>query len=441
MSPIGPIGPIRLIRLLPLVLLLTLAACGDDNENVFGERAANRVERNLNEYYSVLEGQSQGWAMDYYPADRSLGGVAYTAVFKNGEVSMQCAQSITNTVTSTTYPIGTSVSSYYRILGETGIVLSFDTYNALFHYWSQPFSGKAKGYQSDYEFTFLTASADSVVLVGKKYQNVLKLYPLKQSATDYVQGVDATGSILRNITRKRAVIDGNSQPITMTESQFTYQVDGQSHTMSYIFTPQGIRFYRTACPAGVPVDQMSFDATTLELRSADGRVVLPAPSATESFAGTKTQWYLCYTPAGGATDMCADLQTVIGDIVKIFKKRDWGYEVLTDLYIGINLLPADKDTHRMIIGLNAKDNYGKGGNTFFGYGIAMDVVDNSRQLISITLTEAGTSFDKHVFCQPFVDFIAQHSPYVLTFDSQDAPTEVTLTSEKDATKWFKVKLR
>ena len=128
----------------------TLTSCSNDVDNVFGESAAERVAKSQADYYATLEGQQQGWILDYFPADGSMGGVAYTVKFADGEATIACEQDIKNPVTSTTYPVGTEWTSLYRITNETGLVLTFDTYNPLFHYWSQPSQGHGKGYESDY---------------------------------------------------------------------------------------------------------------------------------------------------------------------------------------------------------------------------------------------------------------------------------------------------
>jgi hypothetical protein len=79
-----------------------LSSCSDGADDVFGESAANRMAKSQSEYTTILESQQQGWAVDFYPSDRSQGGVAYTARFHDGEVAMTCEQPITNSVTSTT---------------------------------------------------------------------------------------------------------------------------------------------------------------------------------------------------------------------------------------------------------------------------------------------------------------------------------------------------
>ena len=419
--------------------LLALTACSDDVEDVFGESAATRVSQARQQYYDVLEGNAQGWALDYYPSDGIEGGVAYTARFQNGRVTMACEQRIVNTDISTTYPLGTEVESAYRIVGETGILLTFDTYNALFHYWSQPFKGHAKGYESDYEFTFLSACADSVVLRGKKHGNMLRMYPLRESATQYINKVAAMHVTLESITRKRAVVDGQALPVTMAYNLFTYSDHGTRRSVPFVHTPDGIRFYQPVTLGGVTTNSMTFDSDSQELRTADGRIVLPRPTAIEqTFIAPRRQWLFSYKwSTGEPSDMCDELRDVIKGCADIINQGVWG-EKVRELYLGANMESFATDRHRWVLGWHTRMS---GIDFYIGYAIDMELTDASRQVATIELLEAANLFSNYGYWQPFVDFIGQHSPYLLQFNDPDNPTEVTLVSERDSSKWFKLKIK
>ena len=426
-----------IIKFCTLAIFALFTSCTPEVEDTFGDSAANRMADKQNSYYDILESQQQGWAFDFYPSDRSLGGVAYAARFKDGEVTMACEQPIANSVTGKTYPVGTEVKSFYQIKNETSVLLTFDTYNPLFHYWSQPSYGHAKGFLSDYEFTFISASADSVVLRGKKYGNLLKMYPLKEDAPTYVKKVRQMHNVLGSVIRKRAVVDGTKQTVTMAYNLFTYQSSEKTDTVAFIHTDSGIRFYQPVVLGGVVVSQLTYNSSADELRSADSRVVLPTPTVAERFAGTSTQWYFDYDFSTGPHSMCDELKGYFKSAAAKIAEPDWGFEVMTDVYIGANLVTTD--SYHMIIGWKTKSNYGTGDSTCFGYSISMDLLDDSRQLISIQPHVATADFNQH--CQTTVDFIGLNSPYLMAFDNDQHPTTVTLTSERDSSKWFKLKIK
>ena len=415
-----------------------LLSCTDGADNVFGESAADRMDKSIVQYTSILEAQQHGWAVDFYPSDRSQGGVAYTALFRNGEVTMTCEQPITNSVTATSYPVGTKVSSLYRIVSETSALLTFDTYNPLFHYWSQAVPGHAKGYESDYEFTFISASADSVVLRGKKHGNLMKFYPLKEDAATYINKVNQSHTTLNGITRKRAIIDGQPVAVSMSNNNLTLKQGSTATTMPFIYTASGLRFYEQLTVGSVSTRELTFNADTQELCSADNRFVMPKPTVIEEFLGTSDQWYFGYNKTTGCSDMCEELANILSDCAKKIKKPNWGYEVLNSAYIGGNMLSADADNHRMVIGWISNDNYGSGAPAYFGYALTMDMDDASRQTITLQPQEAATGFGDRNYFMAMVEFIGNNNPYLLSFDNNEAPTSVTLTSERDSSKWFKL---
>ncbi|MBO6287508.1 MAG: DUF4302 domain-containing protein, partial [Prevotella sp.] len=314
----------------------TLSSCSNDTDSLFDQPSAERMAASQAAYVATLEGQQQGWVLDFYPSDGSLGGVAYTVRFSGGEATIACEQALRNPVTAATYPVGTELTSLYTIKEETGVILSFDTYNPLLHYWSQPSQGRGKGYESDYEFTFISASADSVVLRGKKHGNLLRMFPLKQTAAEYVNQVAQMRTTLNAVTRKRAVVGGQDIPVTMTDNLLTFPVTTQqaSKTVPFVFTPEGLRFYEPVTINGSTATQLFYDSPTGDLRSESGAITLPTPTVAERFAGTKTQWYFGYDRKKGASDMCDELLNIITECAKQ-TAGSYGEEV-RDIYLGVN---------------------------------------------------------------------------------------------------------
>ena len=415
-----------------------LSSCSNDTDSLFDQPSAERMAASQAAYVATLEGQQQGWVLDFYPSDGSLGGVAYTVRFSGGEATIACEQALRNPVTAATYPVGTELTSLYTIKEETGVILSFDTYNPLLHYWSQPSQGRGKGYESDYEFTFISASADSVVLRGKKHGNLLRMFPLKQTAAEYVNQVAQMRTTLNAVTRKRAVVGGQDIPVTMTDNLLTFPVTTQqaSKTVPFVFTPEGLRFYEPVTINGSTATQLFYDSPTGDLRSESGAITLPTPTVAERFAGTKTQWYFGYDRKKGASDMCDELLNIITECAKQ-TAGSYGEEV-RDIYLGVNLENASNDPHRMVLGWHTRFS---GIDLYIGYAIGMEMADYQRQTVNIIPQEGANLFYNYSYWQPFVDFVGSGSPYQLQFDNDDNPTEATLTSEQDSSKWFKLKLK
>ncbi len=430
--------------LLP-TLSSVFTSCSPETENIFGESAAIRLQKSVVGYTEILESNTRGWAMDFYPGQRVEGGIAYTAQFKDGKVTLRCERAIDYSEliykSEYQYGAGDEVTSGYTVKSENSVLLTFDTFNALIHYWSQPFGLQAAGYASDYEFTFLSACADSVVLRGKKYDNRMCLYPLSQEPKTYIGQVASMRSKLSGIPRHRLVADGQTVIINCSDNHLKFNEGGINHDIPFIYTATGIRFYQTVKIRGIVMNEMTFDAASQELRTADGRLVIPAPTLAERFVATHDQWYLDYDKSTGIGEMCDELKTLVETNVKSFKSVDWGYEQLQAIYIGANLLDAEKDAHRMVMGWTIRDNYGSGNVGYFGYAINMELSGDDQESINMIPLEGAIGFGNHIFCQPLVDFIGNNSPYRLTFDDSANPKNVTLTSVKDSGKWFKLSLR
>lgn len=421
------------------VVAAGLTACQSDDDNVFGQSVSERQNQAMADYAAILKGAPNGWVMDFYPADLTLGGVAYTALFDGTDVTMTCEQDINNAYINKQFVAGTPFTSGYRILAEQGIVLSFDTYNPLFHYWSQPSGTDSDGFASDYEFTFVSASANELVLRGKKYGNILRMRPLNEPQDVYINKVAAMRATLKDIPRKRALVDGKAVAVSVMDGYMDYSdAQGQLCETAFLYTATGIRFYESVVLDGVAVSEFMLDASSHDLVSADQRVRLPMPTLLERFCGTIAQWHFVRDAQKKYyTEMSAKVEQVFTEAVNATMKQNW--ENVDDIYIGANKLPADKDSHRMVIGFTTSISSWSSITYEVCYGVAMSVADEDKLLANVQPTESANLFYNYSMLQPVVDIIGQGSPYRLEFDDSDNPTQVKLTSAADSDLWFVLK--
>lgn len=415
-------------------------ACSPSTDSVFGDSPAVRQQQAAARYAAILEGAELGWAMDFYPGEGEYGGIAYTVAFDGGKATLSCEQAIDNTRVdgraAGNYAAGQAVTSDYHILNGRSVMLSFDTYNPLLHYWSQPSGTDYDGYASDYEFTFVSASPDSVVLRGVKHGRLMRLYPLTVAASDYIPRVADMRRALDAVTRKRAVVDGITLPVTAIESHLQYDDGGVVRDVPYTFTPTGLRFYQPVTMNGATALELTLDPATQSLVSVDGRMQLPAPTRLELFCGTTTQWHFVFGRTEADYDMCDELRTILQAAVSQLGREK--FESLADMFIGMNKLSRDEAPQRYVMGWTT---------SYLSlryevcHGIDLSVADEQSSTVSIRATEYGNLFYNYTMFAPVLDFVAQASPYVLTFDSADSPTSVRLTSQADPSKWFTLKTK
>jgi len=426
-------------KIIAALAALAVVGCSPDTERVFGDSPILREQQAATAYAAILEQPEQGWAVDYYPGELEYGGIAYTATFTDGRVTLACEQTVNNTqVDGRRYAAAEPVSSHYSIVNGRGVMLSFDTYNALLHYWSQPSGTDYDGYAGDYEFTFVSASADSVVMRGVKHGNLLRMYPLSEPAADYLQQVADMRGVLGSDVRKRLVADGTTVHVTAMENHIEFtDADGQPGSMPYVYTADGLRFYSPLTFNGVSALELLLNRESMSLRSPDGRMQLPAPTSLERFCGANTQWHFCFGRTDDSYLMCDELRSILKNAASQLSRQR--YETLTDVYIGLNKLPREQDVQRTVMGWTSS-------YVAWAYevchGISMTVVDDEAQLVDIRATESGNLYYNYAaFFAPMLDFVTEGSPWQLTFDDPSAPASVKFTSRADDSKWFTLQLK
>lgn len=162
---------------------LALTSCLKDEKEVFDESPSTRLQKTLEQTKTILESQTNGWALYIYPKDPSTGamnkGYIYTVKFQNSQVTARSQRDNSGQKEET---------SYYKLTNDEGPVLSFDTGNSILHYWSTP-GGSSSQYQGrggDYEFNIMEVSNERIKLIGKRYRCVAELVPIQKEASEYI---------------------------------------------------------------------------------------------------------------------------------------------------------------------------------------------------------------------------------------------------------------
>lgn len=244
--------------ILTAVLPLVLSSCLKDDADAFDITASERIREVQVGTEKVLTDAPNGWLMEYYPsATQEYGGVTIYMKFNEGGV----------TVTSERGGADKTAHSLYSYDQDYGPTINFDSYNPLFHFYSEPDVGigdKNKGMGGDSEFTIVSYAADKVVLRGKKTQNDIVLTPLPegvwttqfQNYLDVVAQMDGMSSYefaLNGTTyeiSRDAVPNYNSRYFTIYTSPET--------KVSFIYTTTGLKFYKPLVIDGVSIDEMEW---------------------------------------------------------------------------------------------------------------------------------------------------------------------------------------
>lgn len=257
--------------LFTLIAVLSFTSCSNDIDEVFDKPSAERVNDAIAEYKTVLTSAENGWLMKYYPkANTKYGG--YNLLLKFGT---------DGNVTAMSDALGadTKATSHYKLEQSASIVLSFDEYNKVIHFFSDPANpagvgDNGKGMEGDLEFRVLTATADSVVMLGKKRGTKIVMTPMAKDA-DWAETISHIDDLEQEMQFPKYTCEVNDVKYVATSSYRTItftssNAEEGSTTEPYIVTDKGIEFYEPITLNGVTIkgfnyvggDNYEFDATS-----------------------------------------------------------------------------------------------------------------------------------------------------------------------------------
>lgn len=177
-----------------LVSILALTGCQREEENLFNQSAAERLNTAVATYTYRFAASKGGWAMEYYPtnglsAPRGKGYLILADIKSDGTVKM----AMNNEMTDYSYLEDTSL---WDIIKDMGPVLSFSTYNKCIHYFCDPgIYDTGLGYEGDYEFVVidLPEDAEMAMVKGKKSGVYVRMTSLPEGTVykDYLDSVSA----------------------------------------------------------------------------------------------------------------------------------------------------------------------------------------------------------------------------------------------------------
>lgn len=134
-------------------------------------------EEAVQEARKILSDSATTWEMAYFP-NLEYSSKGYNMVIKfnqNGSVCVSAKNS-----TTTMNKLMTDCESTWVVKRDYGPLLSFDTYNNVFHAWSDP-GNDGVGLMGDYEFYILKATTDVVLLKGKKHGAYCVMRPMRNT--------------------------------------------------------------------------------------------------------------------------------------------------------------------------------------------------------------------------------------------------------------------
>lgn len=235
------------------VLLSPLASCVKDQPEVFDKPSSARMQDYLENVRDILKDSAEGWALSYYPGSKYATcyiGLKFTAQ----EVTAYAQDKPEEAVTSR-----------YKLVADDGAVLSFDTYNAIIHYYSTPNQSLYQARGGDFEFEIMKVTAERITLRGKRSRNFCYLDRLSRNVSEFLAEMNEAEAKLDIVAFTGEVTGGLVEGF----------MDGTSHTLSigrkgaealemlsarYMVVPGGIHFNEPFTFQGVTFQDFAYDS-------------------------------------------------------------------------------------------------------------------------------------------------------------------------------------
>lgn len=336
----------KIYYLFCLVAVMVVSACTHEEEDLFDSSSADRADATIKAYTDILTGAENGWLMEYYPEMQQKYGGYNTLVKFDADGKV--------TVSSDIYGATDAVTSLYSVKQSAGAMLSFDTYNEIFHFYSDPsdpsgLGGAGYGMEGDYDFLILEATPEKVVVKGKKSGNVAVMTPVSGSWADYITEIQTLEAAM--LSNKYTMTVGGKE-IFVRKSQRTlslsYEMNGEtvSQKVSYIVTPTGMKFYAPITVNGTEFADLIYDESTVAFASSTSGVTMVKilPTVNELFV--EGDWFIAYSRLGSFAkpyfDMVKDMEDDLGEVLQyafmgsmLSESGTFGFNFISSGYGGV----------------------------------------------------------------------------------------------------------
>ncbi|MDR0939617.1 MAG: DUF4302 domain-containing protein [Mediterranea sp.] len=422
-------------------LMLASQSCLHQEEDLFDKSPSERMQEAITKYGDLLKANTAGWVLEYYPEpNQSLGGYNYILQFDGSQVT--ASSEIAQIVFGEKAPADTTVVSLYEIIPSSGPVLTFDAYNALIHYFSDPSEDKYQADQGDYELIFMGTSEDEseIYLKGTRTGNKMTMRKLPNGETpaSYLAKV---ATIPEGLSKGLAFLiqaGGESVSCTLSDLHLSYQTVGEDEgivtkTVAYCYTNEGICLYEPITIGGVTAQRFVLGADGLTSVAGDMKISFDyAPNRifTSCMMSGARSFLWNYSVAGGMFDMSA-------------KAAEW----VKAAYNGN--LQTNGEALIMTAFTNYVGNpsirfYSTNGSSTWSaiWGVSIIAVEGTDNQVAFEPGLAPILNDSYYpDCLSMAESIVAEGIYIVEIDDPVAPTVIKFTSGQDPDIWFNVYLQ
>lgn len=252
------------LYIIPLLAVAAaqLTSCSDDESGIFDDSAAERLELSKKSYSDALSAEGGLWEFQYFSNSEEPGYIFICQFEADGSVTFHTDHKwIGNTYKSE--------KSLWEVISDNGTVLTFNSYNSIFHIFSDPdnivgpdaptnegsdINELGYGHNGDYEFMLMSNDGQSIRLVGKKRGLTawLNRLPADTDIQAYLSGIrDIRNSFSKKFptlcltekaTGARYDVNDFATGVASVMPYLTTNPYAQTVTGNGIFTTTGFRF-------------------------------------------------------------------------------------------------------------------------------------------------------------------------------------------------------
>lgn len=249
---------ISLIAICVALAGFTLVGCSRfEEEDLFSESAALRIEHNAEKLQEILVNAPQGWVVQYYTG-RGVSvfeGFNLFAKFdKGGMVTMAGNHRFLRDGNAGKY---TEASSLYEVIREDGLVLAFNTWNDILTPFVDPVAPWAApknivkdgaGMQGDQNLVVKSMKEDEIIFRGERYDAEVRMAKLDRDWQTYINDTETMRNLITNdVITSYYLVAGNDTLYCVGPRSGRYRIADRVNnplkidSVSCCFTPTGFR--------------------------------------------------------------------------------------------------------------------------------------------------------------------------------------------------------
>ena len=430
-----------------VLMSASLASCNHEEADIFDQNAAHRTEEARKMYKEILLDQGGKWQMEYFTTEEEHGYV-YLFTFRNdGTVTISGNNEYITKLTNidSNVPSYGSETSMWTILSDNGPVLSFNSYNTIFHLFATPedIPGTERdeqgyGHSGDYEFDLMKFSNDTLYLEGKKNGAEIIMTRIAPETDDktYLNEVVALADSFFNAKvpavyvnlpggYRHVVLDGATQLPKFYPETGDYITEYVGRNA--IITHDGFTL-------GKPLtlrDSIDGNDYTIQhfIRQKDGsllctddnRITITADALNKVVGDERLLWRV------NAADCKGELGTAFAGLNTGFKA--YNGSSLVHFNIGLNVLNNTKSPYTMVVRIKTKR--GSYLNMSVPYTVEYIGKDEIKFVLGEMDSNMKTFIDKVPAFQTMMNKLAS-STFKCSSNSLIAPVNMVLTDSSDA---------